>query len=421
MSVELEPQKVYAKQLRDHINEVQHGSVGRPTSSTLQLPSFISPNAYWTSEEKERFFYALSRHSRLFPERIAEVVKTKNLSEICAYLNILEAESSRQTRNFSRNSVPSAREVSQEWIAFEQGQALEVIGQEQSWMVERREEEKEKDLSKMRKREKGTSKGRPNKLKRRRLKKIDNDGGPGSSIDEQSDGWKTVLEERRKRWEAEDLLKDLDIAKLAAIELLLDGVPREETALRPSTNSESPSISAVPEIPSIESMAHLTVEERKRIRQRLFMRRNRAEKAGKVSEFNIDLNKLKTGRRKKSTTPVDEDEDEGEVDSDPKKPGYYGGVGSRPGKVKERFLDVGVDVEKLRKDGFGLFNLKKMGTLLRCVHFVASSQYCRSILTVYLENMRIQYCFRIQRMPQLMSIPYNTRWYNCYTPTLFIS
>lgn len=81
---------------------------------------------YWSPEEKERFFYALSRHSRLRPDLIAEHIGTKTASEVWAYLSFLEQSASSLDDN-AKEPIPAARVQTDSWIAQEEKLAEDAV------------------------------------------------------------------------------------------------------------------------------------------------------------------------------------------------------------------------------------------------------------------------------------------------------
>ena len=91
--------------------------------------SSIAPSLlYWSSAEKNRFFSAIERHSRHRPDLIAEDVGTKTTSDVLAYKAVLEAGVSLlKDKSLPLSSIPAAREMSQNWITFEESLAEDAI------------------------------------------------------------------------------------------------------------------------------------------------------------------------------------------------------------------------------------------------------------------------------------------------------
>ncbi|CCA77429.1 hypothetical protein PIIN_11406, partial [Serendipita indica DSM 11827] len=119
----------YTKYFRTHLKLTRIRQYG--TKRSLLVSSQVAPNGFWTSEEKERFFSALSRHSKLRPDLISlDVGSNKTVADVVAYIDVLE----RGLRDVSRLEVdseeedvpvvhPAAYTVSQKWIEFEEQQA----------------------------------------------------------------------------------------------------------------------------------------------------------------------------------------------------------------------------------------------------------------------------------------------------------
>ncbi|EAU91400.1 hypothetical protein CC1G_01889 [Coprinopsis cinerea okayama7 len=162
------PNKVhrpYWQLYQQHVEETRARVLGRlpeqPTATVedneedddgLQ-PSFIPPTGFWTAQEKDAFFQALNRYSRLRPDLIAASIKTKNVVDVCVYLDALEQAAAAQ-RNKDRlceqergKSVGGGRdykvgrlwmegamEMSSDWVEFEELQArlLTSIDEQQS-------------------------------------------------------------------------------------------------------------------------------------------------------------------------------------------------------------------------------------------------------------------------------------------------
>ncbi|KAK9477942.1 hypothetical protein V1514DRAFT_332404 [Lipomyces japonicus] len=108
----------------------------QPISKKPLRASKINGRTLWTSEEKELFFEYLGRRSRRDPAGIAEGVGTKSVIECAEYIDILErnrttayVSSKRRPRGIRSRwkklmkSVPAAREMSENWIRFEEQQS----------------------------------------------------------------------------------------------------------------------------------------------------------------------------------------------------------------------------------------------------------------------------------------------------------
>lgn len=137
----------YLSGLLDNASAFQDHLAGN--DGTPLPPSFFSPNAFWTAQEKDAFFHALSVHSRFRPDLISHEIKTKSVQDVCNYLYFLQLATSRQQPTVPylqwRQNLSIAMEVSSEWVAMEEERAAGVIAQERDWQrelitVQRRDE-----------------------------------------------------------------------------------------------------------------------------------------------------------------------------------------------------------------------------------------------------------------------------------------
>jgi hypothetical protein len=91
--------------------------------------SFVPPSSFWTGQEKQRFFVALKRYSRLQPELIQqEIGDSKQVWEVCGYINYLDqaaATVNGASTSTSFGTLEHAREMSKQWIRSEEKWAAE--------------------------------------------------------------------------------------------------------------------------------------------------------------------------------------------------------------------------------------------------------------------------------------------------------
>lgn len=265
--------------------------------------SFVHPCSYWTGWEKAAFFDALKRHSRMRPELIQEEIgDSKTLWEVCLYINLLDtASSSNELPESAYASTSVAVEMSKKWIAFEQKQAGAVMAYEEHLLDE---------------------------FHRNKV------------LEERSTG--EIPETVTGKWETRRVFQSLDVGKLAALDFLL-GDPE------PQTNADAPEkvTSIIPMVrygtPAID-VEDMSVTERKRWRNRLYMRRRRAESVG--SEVDESTDRLKPGRRQKLTAV---------------KAGKRGRIAFE--KNKALLVNAGIDSEQLQSLDMDMFNLKAFGGL----------------------------------------------------------
>lgn len=113
-------------QFQRHLTGVSHSYVSSPS---------IIGGILWTAAEKDAFFHALSVYSRFRPDLIAACVETKNEVEVLEYLALLEEGSLRpiNSEEYCREKLPSAREVSESWISWEEANAERLRLNEEVW------------------------------------------------------------------------------------------------------------------------------------------------------------------------------------------------------------------------------------------------------------------------------------------------
>ncbi|KAG8951272.1 hypothetical protein FRC04_006511 [Tulasnella sp. 424] len=121
----MDPHPEYVEDLQEHVQHTRDHSIGLDPSlwGPSSLPyTVLPPSTIWSPEEKHRFFHALSRHSRLRPDLIAqEIGGSKSVVEVCVYLDALDravAEDSRPSLKF-----PLAVDVPVKIIRFEENQS----------------------------------------------------------------------------------------------------------------------------------------------------------------------------------------------------------------------------------------------------------------------------------------------------------
>ncbi|KAJ6625625.1 hypothetical protein B0H10DRAFT_624019 [Mycena sp. CBHHK59/15] len=132
----------YVREYREHLGQLQNHLSGK---TRQPLPSsFIRPTGYWTSQEKDYFFHALTLHSRLRPDLIADMVRSKNVLEVCAYIDALEKGAAARPPDDSplRSALESAMEVSDSWVEYEEEQANALTRLESKWEEEALEDER---------------------------------------------------------------------------------------------------------------------------------------------------------------------------------------------------------------------------------------------------------------------------------------
>ena len=118
-----DPTLSYVAQFRVHQKFVQAHLKGTLNDEQPLLPAFFPPSSYWSSDEKDLFFHGLAVYSRFRPDLIAESIKTKTILDVCLYLDILQTASSAipsEIHGSFRSSLEPAMELSSKWIQNEE-------------------------------------------------------------------------------------------------------------------------------------------------------------------------------------------------------------------------------------------------------------------------------------------------------------
>lgn len=230
------------------------GSDAVPTPVTL-----VSPASYWTQPEKDAFFHALSIHSRLRPDCIASYIPTKNVLEVCSFIDLLDDLASQTPLAEPRRNQPIAHEVSDEFIQWEQEQAHDIVGREILIPEPDSDDERDTQVSNV-----------LMTLETAHLKILDAIIREGTHFHESLNKSVASLSPRPSP-EAEPLA---------------EGATQEP----PST---SPSLE-----PTLDDMSPLS---KRRHKNRLYMRKKRAEAVG--AAVNSSVTKMRVGRNKKLRAP----------------------------------------------------------------------------------------------------------------------
>ncbi|EGO26118.1 hypothetical protein SERLADRAFT_462828, partial [Serpula lacrymans var. lacrymans S7.9] len=422
--------QVYLQSFRKHLSSVQEhldGHVALDLSDDVELAS-EGQGGTWSGDERDRFFHALTIYSRWRPDLIAAAVKTKNVAEVCHYLFILEEtalgeEMEGRGDGVGRAQRDVAMQVSEEWVAKEEGLAAEVLRREGEmagqWKEhERKIETKQKKQEIYSKCQRGAQENKSRK--RRRTNREDEstneengaEDGMGGDADTQRAKARAWTAEKTLLWSKDDLLERLDIDHLKAIDALLredvEGVEfpsqegieeerdtpitnhttavddemidpallaisREASAFAPDP-SNTPPFPVPPETNNTNpELVNLSPKSRRRYQKRLYMRRKRAQSTG--GEVVTEVSRLKPGRktqsRKKSRQSSEASDDhenkeiqEAEIqDQDDIRHPNIGGT-TRPYRIRARLDKMGVDAQWLRDNNMGLFHLSSLGKLM---------------------------------------------------------
>jgi len=401
----------YLSQFRDHIAQVQAHLLGQ--TQDVLLPSIGIPTVYWTSFEKNLFFRALARHSRLRPDLIAAHIKTKSVADVCAYIHLLHAASMDNPISGARKDVEIAFEVSDSWVEYEEQAATSLAMAELMWDIEQRRISRQAQVA----------------------KKRDDFETP-----EMFDNWRAEAE---AQWSREESLQCLDTLQLDVLESILrtgdpaltsnnanDTQESRKVDYQVSTASQGASsdpcsavASAIGDVPTdpllspigspLSNVSTINVERitskprgdrlqlasnvpvqsadqtlagqstaprdaltpnsplpqvapevlsptsRRRLQKRLYMRRKRAEQSG--AEMNHTVNKLRPGREKIGR----------QSRLQPKKQKGHKKSGlTRPYRIRQQFAEQQINLTELQRTGLDLFHLSTLSRLIESVNYL---------------------------------------------------
>ena len=236
----------YLALFQEHVEDFRNHLSGRVEGEALRA-SYCPPNAHWSATEKDALFHALSVHSRLRPDLIAEEVQTKTISDVCAYISMME-EADCSLRKLDkvghidlppllRKDFPAAVEVPEDWVIFEENCAATMVALQPFLDLEDTAREREEVVQTHR------TAIRAPKLGARTVEdERDRAGEKGRR--EEFERW---LEQQQADWEGEDLLLSLDKKGLTALDRILraDEEGRGMVAQQPHA-SEEPTQDAPP-------------------------------------------------------------------------------------------------------------------------------------------------------------------------------
>ncbi|KAI1790181.1 hypothetical protein LXA43DRAFT_1083453 [Ganoderma leucocontextum] len=452
--------------------------------------SYFAPRSHWTSAEKDAFFRGLAVHSRLRPDLIAEEVKTKTVPDVCVYLAILEEAERELTQGttyidepncsfgakYPRRELPSALEVSEEWVALEERMAVAMIALQPTLdrqaVIRARKEEVQARRVAIRV-VKGSARA-TSKQRKRDEEKLRR---------EEFDKW---VAEKTQDWESEDLLLSLGRIRLTTLDRMLrddeeghgeadevggynseeESAPLQETegmepanehhsgvaqtlgiddqfidpvllaisqpsfssaavgepgpsrsaagsssVLEPSSPISQPAVHSTPPVlfhslpaspqlsfhttaatvavPSVRSnegsigdLSQMSPGARRRYQKRLYMRKKRAQATGGVLVEAVE--RLKPGRKSRKAASVDDSRAQATTDapSSPSTPGdallpagpsapqaghqtAENARKSTDDKPRMKLPSKGIDIQRLRREGFDLFHLQAMSKLMQ--------------------------------------------------------
>ncbi|KAG8918963.1 hypothetical protein FRC00_011902, partial [Tulasnella sp. 408] len=171
----MDPHPEYVNDLREHVQHTLNHSLGLDSDlwGPSSLPYTVLPPAtIWSPEEKHQFFHALSRHSRLRPDLIAQDIGGgKSVVEVCVYLDALE----RAVKSLPEDSQPlpfqAAIEVPARIVRFEDKQSRLLRKLETSENLSVDSDEEEGSRSSSTSEDEGSTVEGPSPRKKRRIER----------------------------------------------------------------------------------------------------------------------------------------------------------------------------------------------------------------------------------------------------------
>jgi hypothetical protein len=367
----------YKSIFQNHLTQTLHHSAGLSPASIGA--SIFPPSAHWTAEEKDLFFHALARHSTLRPDLIAAEIGSKTVVDVCAYIALLRNGAQNSDSVVSLHDLPAAFEMSDKWVELEEKQAFALMDAASGWEVDQKEKDRKDILRRI-------------KNRKRPIKGVTVDRTWDVRVEETR--WLQLYEERRAEleelWEREDALEVLDAVDLQTLDTMIrKGTEDEE--IEAGLDVAAASLKFQVDADDGLDLAGLTPAERRKVKKRLYMRRKRAQFAGK--EFNESILRLKPGRKPKASPkefalcsgtsspdaelwglviegkesdPEDEPlgEEEGSVeDTGTKRKGGPRGL-TRAEVAATKFAKYELDFKRLKEHELDLFHPRRFGVLM---------------------------------------------------------
>jgi len=292
----------------------------------------------WSPSDRDLFFRALARYSRLRPDLIALDIKSKSYTDVCLYLDALQCAVTQEGHpELRRDELDIAMEVSHDWISFEEQEAAALIAA---------------DITK---------------------------------------NGEDVTEDTKQ---LEDILQTLTTRHLMAMGAILqegeDLILRDASMKNVPNKSDEPMEArdtAVPELLSPHGTStdptlnlHISPSALRRLKKRLYMRKRRAEATG--TEVNTDATRLCPGRRSKAAVEEElkeygEEEQENEENMEGNEE-----EGNKSRKKRKKILELkqelencGIDYETLLSNDLGFFHLDTLARLMKFVQFLSQQVF----------------------------------------------
>lgn len=329
------------------------------------VPDLETDNPFlgWTASEADALFRGLAIYSRWRPDLIADSIPGKSTFSVCTYIDALEIASKELDEAIPRAEFSIAVETPDSLLNLEEQYATAILEGESSWeeaLIEREIKSRKQAAEE------------PGPRHRARL--------------EEYTAWKAALASQRER---DGVFSSFDKVHFQVIDhILAQSVdapghlgkpqPQQDSEMRdtsagaydslsrpqsPSSHvSTSTSTPAPTELPAQADLSHFSPTTRRRIRNRLHMRKKRANDDGDITVLQ------KRGRKKaKISLTTSEPQVAPDVERGPsstkkrhKKPGK-----TRYERLKDQFAEWGMDGESLLASGLGLFRLKGLHNMMR--------------------------------------------------------
>jgi hypothetical protein len=359
----------YEAEFRKHLAQVQchlSGDYGK------QLPpSFVHPSTNWSSTEKNAFFHALSRHSRLRPDLIAASLGTKSVLDVCTYLDILHVAATDANSPIARWSLPCAMEVSESWIKWEEATAARI-------QPECLRDEGE------------TNTGTSYSVATMECQIFNLASGENEiNSSQQKQAFRmldachlAVMESMLREAETNGIGLEQDIGTTSNTDFPLDAVcqsPPVDNELDFSQFLQPRSPTPTPPFQQ-EDDPNLTPTSRRRLQKRIYMRRKRAEAMGeafdpestrlrpgrKIREHKPAKLRPKTYKKKLNKGPISNvgDHVSGSLNTGQAHAPNKGGL-RRPYKIKQQFMERKIDAQTLNEHDLGFLHLSTLARFMK--------------------------------------------------------
>ncbi|KAK7472584.1 hypothetical protein VKT23_000697 [Stygiomarasmius scandens] len=281
----------------------------------------------WSPSDRDLFFRALARYSRLRPDLIALDIKSKSYTDVCLYLDALQCAATQEGHpELRRDELDIAMEVSHDWISFEEQKAAALIAADITKNEDVTEDTKQlEDVLQT--------------LTTRHLMAMGAILQEGEDLILRDASMKNVLNKSDEPMEA----RDTTVPEL----------------LSPHGTSTDPTLNL-----------QISPSALRRLKKRLYMRKRRAEATG--TEVNTDATRLCPGRRSKAAVEEElkeygEEEQENEENMEGNEE-----EGNKTRKKRKKILELkqelencGIDYETLLSNDLGFFHLDTLARLMK--------------------------------------------------------